>query len=96
MTTPHLCSVERKCTGHGMTCAAVDRACAEKARSDGLEVTCERTETEGMTVFVYCPPGGDTRDSSVVWILLVVAIGVAVVGGMLAFVISRRRVRSGT
>jgi hypothetical protein len=87
----HACSVELKCSGHGVSCAAVDRDCIEHARSDGLEVVCERGADEGARVFVYCPPGAAARDSGVMWILLCVAIGIAVVGGFVTFLAWTRR-----
>src|SRR5687768_12991843 len=87
----HACSVERKCTGHGFTCVALDRACVERARQDGLEVVCERPGDQGGTLFVYCPEGQTARDSNVVWILLAVAIGVAIVGVVIFVALMRKK-----
>lgn len=87
-----LCSVERKCSSAGLACGVDDRACQSEAISKGLEITCERTEPRG---YVYCPPGGQQRDSGFVWILLLVAIGVAAVGGIVAVMIFRRATREG-
>jgi hypothetical protein len=87
----HACSVERKCTGHGVACASSDRACLDKARADGLEIACERPSDEGGTLFVYCPPGATARDSSAVWILFAVAVGVAVVGALVALIVWGRK-----
>jgi hypothetical protein len=82
------CTVERKCSSTGKTCAVLDRTCQSEAIASGLEVTCERVEPRG---YVYCPPGGQQRDSSVVWILLVFAIAVAVVGSVLFYLQIRKR-----
>lgn len=68
-------------------CGIDDRACQSDAVGRGLEVTCERIEPRG---YVYCPPGGEQRDSSIVWILLLVAIGVAAIGAIVSVVIFRR------
>jgi hypothetical protein len=87
-----LCSVERKCSSTGAACGVDDRACQSDAISKGLEITCERAEPPG---YVYCPPGGQQRDSGFVWILLLVAIGVAAVGGVVAVLIFRRATRDG-
>ena len=89
--TSHACSVERRCTGHGFTCASLDRGCVERARQDGLEVACERPADEGGTLFVYCPSGQVARDSSVVWILLAVAIGIAIVGVLVFIALLRKK-----
>lgn len=85
------CTIERKCSSTGRACAIDDRVCQSEAIASGLEVTCERVEPRG---YVYCPPGGEQRDSGVVWILLAVAFAVAVFGGVLAFVLLRRRITS--
>lgn len=82
-----LCTVERKCSSEGRVCGIDDRACQSEAVARGLEVTCERLEPRG---YVYCPPGGQQRDSSIVWILLLVAIAVAAVGGIASVLIFRR------
>lgn len=87
-----LCSVERKCSSTGAACGVDDRACQSDAISKGLEITCERGEPHE---YVYCPPGGQQRDSGYVWILLLVAIGVAAVGGVVAVLIFRRATREG-
>ena len=86
---PSPCTVERKCSSTGKACGVDDRACQSEAVANGLEVMCERVEPRG---YVYCPPGAEQRDSGVVWILLAVALGIAVFGGALAFVLLRKRV----
>jgi hypothetical protein len=78
-----------KCSASGVECRPDDRACAESARAKGLEVVCDRPEG----VFVYCPPGATTRDSKVVWVLLVVAAAFAIVGGIVAAITIARRVK---
>ncbi len=85
---PSPCTVEKKCSSTGKACAVDDRACQSDAVANGLEITCEHVEPRG---FVYCPPGGEQRDSSVVWILLAVALGIAALGGVLSFVLLRKR-----
>lgn len=86
---PSPCTVERKCSSTGKACAVEDRACQNEAIASGLEVTCERVEPRG---FVYCPPGGEQRDSGVVWILLAAALAIAVFGSALAWLLLRKRV----
>lgn len=85
------CSVQRKCSSTGVACNPDDRTCQTDAIGRGLEVTCERVEPRA---YVYCPPGAEQRDSSIVWILLLVAVGVAVVGGVLSFLAFRKRLSS--
>src|SRR5690606_34160264 len=70
-----LCSVARKCSTTGLACGADDRACQSDAVARGLEVVCEHPDPRS---FVYCPPGATQRDSAVVWIMLFIAIGIAV------------------
>ena len=82
-----LCTVERKCSSLGRACGVDDRACQSEGIRKELEITCERSDPHE---FVYCPPGGQQRDSGFVWILLLVAISVAAVGGVIAIVIFRR------
>src|SRR6185369_5422596 len=67
------CSVIRKCSAAGLDCDSNDRACANEATTRGLEVVCERPDYPAKH-FVYCPPGGGSRDSRVVWVLLGAAI----------------------
>ena len=81
------CTVERKCSSTGKACGVDDRACQSEAIAAGLEITCERVEPRG---YVYCPPGGEQRDSGVVWLLLAVAIAIAVVGSVLAYFLLRK------
>ena len=86
---PSPCTVEKKCSSTGKACAVDDRACQSDAVANGLEITCEHVEPRG---FVYCPPGGEQRDSSVVWILLAIALGIAALGGVLSFFLLRKRI----
>jgi hypothetical protein len=85
-----LCTVERKCSSTGRLCAADDRGCQNDAIARGLEVTCEHADPHA---FVYCPAGGEARDSTVVWILLGVAFFIAIVGGGVSFLVFRKRTR---
>jgi hypothetical protein len=85
------CTVERKCSSTGKACGVEDRACQSEAIRQGLEVTCERVEPRG---YVYCPPGAQQRDSGFVWIFLLVAITVAVVGALASFFLLRKRLSS--
>jgi hypothetical protein len=88
---PSPCTVERKCSSTGKLCSAEDRACQSEAVASGLEVTCERVEPRG---YVYCPPGGEQRDSGIVWLLLAVALAIAAVGGVVSFIVLRKRLDS--
>jgi hypothetical protein len=81
------CSVERRCSSTGITCAADDRACQDTAIGRGLEITCERGEPAS---YVYCPPAGQQRDSGVVWILLLVAVLIAAFGSLVAYLVFRK------
>lgn len=85
-----LCSVRDRCGPTGRECSADDRACQSEATRDGLEIVCETKEMEPPS-FVYCPAGTEARDSSVVWILLVVAALIAVVGGTVLFIAVRKK-----
>lgn len=88
MDESSLCTVERKCSSTGKLCPTDDRACQSQAVAEGLEVTCERASPRA---FVYCPPGGEQRDSGIVWILLAVAVGFAIFGGLTAYFFLRKR-----
>ena len=86
------CTVERRCSSAGVICGAEDRACQSGAVARGLEVTCENVAEPRS--YVYCPPGAEQRDSSVVWILLIVAFAIATVGGALSLSLLRSRSRA--
>lgn len=86
------CTVARKCSSTGKLCSSEDRACQSKAVADGLEIICEEREVDPHN-YVYCPPGAQQRDSKVVWILLVVAVLVALIGGALSFIVLRKRLK---
>jgi hypothetical protein len=79
----------RRCSSEGLECASTDRACQETARERALEVVCDQPR-DGTTVFVYCPSGATTRDSGVVWLLLVFACLVAVAGSVLFYFVLKR------
>jgi hypothetical protein len=72
------CSVRDKCGPTGKECRADDRDCQSAAVKDGLEILCEDREAQ---IYVYCPAGTEQRDSSIVWLLLVVAVLIAAIGG---------------
>ena len=73
-----------------MACEPSDRACTEVARSKDLEVRCEQT-CEGGAQLVYCPPDTARADSGIVWILLAVAILLAVGGSALFYFVLRKK-----
>jgi hypothetical protein len=82
------CSVELRCSAIGVVCGNDDRACQGRAVEHGLEISCERSEGRE---YVYCPPGGEQRDSNVVWILLATAVFVAACGGVIGYFVLRKR-----
>jgi hypothetical protein len=84
------CAVRDRCGPTGKECRADDRACQNDAVQQGLEILCERKDTEPET-YVYCPAGTQARDSSVVWLLLVVAFLIAAVGGGIVALVVRKR-----
>ncbi|HVH41683.1 MAG TPA: hypothetical protein VM925_05050 [Labilithrix sp.] len=88
ISDPAPCTVERKCSSAGKACDAEDRGCQSDAIARGLEITCERAEPRS---YVYCPPGAEPRDSSVVWILLAVALAIAAFGSIGAYFLFRKR-----
>ena len=82
-----VCSVRDKCGPTGKECRADDRDCQSAAVKDGLEILCEDRDAQ---LYVYCPPGTEQRDSSIVWLLLVVAVLIAAVGGGLVAITMRK------
>jgi hypothetical protein len=84
--TEYACTVVRRCSSTGVSCDEGDRACRDQARDQGLEIICERPGG-----FVYCPPntgrGGDNRT---VWLLLGVALAIAVGGSTAAWVVFKK------
>lgn len=83
------CTVLRACSAIGVDCRSTDRSCQDDAVSRGLEVVCERPEVETRH-FVYCPPGGASRDSKYVWVLLVVAMSIAAGGSIIAWALLKK------
>lgn len=83
------CSIQDRCGPSGKECASDDRVCQDEAVRDGLEILCESTDTT-PSHYVYCPRGTEARDSSVVWLLLVVAVLIATVGGGVFYVVLKR------
>jgi hypothetical protein len=86
------CSIERRCSSTGRLCARDSRSCQDEAIASGLEITCERNDG---SEYVYCPPGASQRDSGVVWLLLVVAMAIALIGGAVSWRLFRQRLGSG-
>jgi hypothetical protein len=73
-----------------MACDPGDRACTELARSKDLEVRCEQQCTGGQQL-VYCPPDTGRADSGIVWILLAVALLLAIGGSALLWMVIRKK-----
>jgi hypothetical protein len=84
------CSVIRNCSSTGVACRPDDRACAEEARGKDLEVKCEQPCDDGPRL-VYCPPDTGRSDSKVVWLLLTMAITVAIGGSAILWVVLRKK-----
>lgn len=84
------CSVNRNCSSTGVACMPDDRACTEEARSKDLEVKCEQECDVGKRL-VYCPPDTGRGESGVVWLLLSVAVLLAVGGGGLFWLVLRKK-----
>jgi len=85
------CAVRDRCGPTGKECRADDRDCQAEAVKDGLEILCEDKEKE---LYVYCPAGTQQRDSGIVWLLLVVAVLIAVVGGAVFAIALKKKVPS--
>jgi hypothetical protein len=79
------------CSSTGLACAESNRACRDEARQRGLEIICEAPDGS----FVYCPTltgrGGDTN---ALWILLALAIAIAIGGSSIAWLALRRPKRA--
>ena len=73
-----------------MACEPNDRACIELARSKDLEVRCEQA-CDGGQQLVYCPPDTGRADSGIVWILLGVAMLLAIGGSALFWFVLRKK-----
>jgi hypothetical protein len=89
-TCDKACSVNRNCSSTGIACLPDDRACADRARSNNLEVKCEQRCDSGVR-FVYCPPDTGRSDSKYVWVFLAFAVGLAAVGAPLAWLVLRKK-----
>lgn len=85
------CSVIRKCSSTGLDCASTDRSCMDQAVTRGLQVVCERPDEEATKRFVYCPEGQTGQDSRYVWLLLVMALSLALGGSALAYAILKKK-----
>lgn len=84
------CAVRDKCGPTGKECRSDDRECQAGAVQLGLEIVCE-SSAEAPPVYVYCPTATQARDSGVVWLLLAVAVLIAVGGGALLTLLIRRK-----
>ena len=85
------CSVNRNCSSTGLSCSPDDRECASAAVARGLEVKCEQECATGKR-FTYCPPStGRSDDSGYVWVLLMLAGGLGVGGGIVAYLALRKK-----
>lgn len=84
------CSVNRNCSSTGIACEPGDRACTGDATSRNLEVKCEQQCTAG-TRLVYCPPDTGRSDSRVVWLLLSMAVVLAVAGSTVTWLALRKK-----
>jgi hypothetical protein len=89
-TCDKACSVNRNCSSTGIVCVPDDRDCADRARSNNLEVKCEQQCDSGVR-FVYCPPDTGRSDSKYVWVFLAFAVGLAAVGAPLAWLVLRKK-----
>lgn len=86
-----MCSVNRNCSSTGVACLPDDRECTNAATAKGLEVKCEQFCEVGKR-FVYCPPEtGRVDDSGYVWVLLVMASLLAVIGTLVAYFALRKK-----
>jgi hypothetical protein len=84
------CSVNRNCSSTGFACPPDDRRCTEEARSRNLEVKCEQQCSDGRRL-VYCPADAGRSDSRVVWILLSLALVLAIGGSSVAWFVFRKK-----
>jgi hypothetical protein len=84
------CSVMRNCSSTGVACEPADRACAESARGRDLEVKCEQQCSDGQRL-IYCPPDTGRSDSRVVWMLLSLAVVLAVAGSSVLWLVMRKK-----
>ncbi len=95
-TCPELpCSVNRNCSSTGMVCLPEDRDCVNRAREKELEVKCEQRcslpGNGGFAQLVYCPADAGRSDSKIVWVLLSLAVLLAVAGGAVAWRVLRKK-----
>lgn len=85
------CSVVRKCSATGLACMSGDRKCEEEASARGLQVVCDNVLGPDQKQFVWCPPVTEQRDSKIVWVLLSVAVALAVGGGVVAWSVLKKK-----
>lgn len=84
------CSVNRNCSSTGIACRADDRSCTNDARAKDLEVKCEQQCSDGVR-FVYCPLDTGRSDSRIVWLLLSLAVLLAISGSTVLWFVLRKR-----
>lgn len=84
------CSINRNCSSTGMACKPDDRTCTEEARSKDLEVKCEQQCSDARRL-IYCPPDTGRSDSKIVWVLLSMAVVLAVGGSTLLWIVLRKK-----
>jgi hypothetical protein len=84
------CSVNRNCSSTGVACRPDERECNNEARARGLEIKCEQRCSDGARL-VHCPADTGRSESRVVWILLSLAVVLAVGGTTLAWVVLRKK-----
>jgi hypothetical protein len=84
------CSVNRNCSSTGVACRPDERECNDEARGKGLEIKCEQKCSDGPRL-VHCPADTGRSDSRVVWILLSLAVVLAIGGSTVAWVVLRKK-----
>jgi hypothetical protein len=73
-----------------VACGTDDRKCADEARTKSLEIKCEQKCSDGIRL-VYCPADTGRSDSKIVWILLSIAVVLAVTGTSVAWLARRKK-----
>jgi len=85
------CSVVRKCSATGLACLSGDQKCEAEASSRGLQVVCDNVLGPDQKQFVWCPPVTEARDSKIVWVLLSVALALAIGGGVVVWSVLKKK-----
>lgn len=89
-SAPSDCTVNRKCSSSGVACVSTDAKCMSDATGRGLEVFCEDGRATPTTL-VYCPANTGRAESRVIWIFLAAAASLAIGGGVVAFVVLKKK-----